>query len=936
MSRINNSSRYLVGIDLGTTHTVAAYADLNQTQPVIELFPIEQLVAPGEVAARPLLPSLRYHPAVEELAERDIQLPWQLTRIDAQEPRVVFGELARELGSRVPGRLVASAKSWLSYAAVDRMAPILPWGGAEDIGKISPVHASASYLAYVRSAWNHQFPEYPLEKQEVIITVPASFDEGARTLTVEAAHLAGLARARLVEEPQAACYDWLASHQQQLNSLLADIRLILVCDVGGGTTDLTLIKVALQADGQVQLTRVGVGNHLMLGGDNMDLALAHVAEGQLVTPGAPLSAASLSQLMQQCRAAKERLLSPDAPEKTTVTILGTGAKLIGGARATELCRDAVHCMLLDGFLPATSLDELPQRTRRGIVEFGLPFVADPAISRHVAAFLTLHAQASRDALGERAPADNSIPIPDAILLNGGIFNSTLLSQRLLDILAGWRGAPLQQLQNAHPDLAVARGAVAYAMARHGAGVRIGGGSARSYFIQVAAAQAAQQAVCILPRGTEEGQPIQLTERVFALRTGEPVRFHLVSSVSDTVYKPGDIVTLDEAAFTLLPPIATVLTQDKDMRLEHIVEVPVQIQTILNEIGTLELACVAQDKPSQHWKLEFQLRGGKGGLVSSMSSELHPRFAEAAGRIDQVYGPPSKQVSPKAIKILRTDLEKMLGKRDEWDTPLLRELFGILWACGQRRRRSAAHERLWFNLTGFCLRPGFGYPLDDWRVRQLWAIYHKGIQYTPDAAVWAEWWTLWRRVSGGLDEPAQCQIADDIADNLRPPGKRARKRSSGAKQQGYDDMVSLVATLERLPAARKVEVGEWLLERLQNVAESPQTWWAVGRIGARVPFYGSVHNVVPVEIVTDWLQLAIQLDWKKNQTAAFAATMLARMSGDRERDIQPQLREQIVQYLQAARSPASWVTLVQHATELQEADERSMYGESLPPGLRLVH
>ena len=935
MSKEKHPARYIVGIDLGPTHTVAAYADLNEPEPTPELFNIEQLVALGEVAAQPLLPSLRYHPAAGELAEHDLHLPWQLNRIDPQEPRAVFGELARELGSRVPGRLVASAKSWLSYAAVDRMAPILPWGGAEGIDRISPVHASASYLAYVRSAWNHQFPEYPLEKQEVVITIPASFDEGARTLTVEAAHLAGLTSARLVEEPQAACYDWLARHQQELNTLLADTRLILVCDVGGGTTDLTLIKVTLK-NSQVHLSRIGVGNHLMLGGDNMDLALAHIAERQLITPGAPLSAASLSQLMQQCRNAKERLLDTDAPEKIMVTILGTGAKLIGGARSTELNRDAVHRMLLDGFLPITPVDELPQRTRGGIVEFGLPYVSDPAISRHIAAFLTLHAQASREALGELAPLDDRIPIPDAILLNGGIFNSTLLSQRLLGILAQWRGAPLQQLLNIQPDLAVASGAVAYAMARHGQGIRIGGGSARSYFIQVAAEQEAQQAVCILPRGTEEGQPVQLTERNFALRIGEPVRFHLVSSINDTTFQPGDIVTLDDIMFTPLPPIATVLTQDKDVARSQTAEVPVQLQTTLTEVGTLEMACVTEDKPSQRWKLEFQLRGGKGGLVSSMSSTLHPRFAEASELLSSVYGPPSKKISPKAIKTLRFDLEKILGKREDWDTALLRELFGTLWECGQRRRYSAAHERLWFNLIGFCLRPGFGYPLDDWRVQQLWSIYEQGLQYITEAAVWAEWWILWRRVSGGLSEPAQCQILDDIAYDLQPLSKRARKRSPGAKPQGYDDMVRLVATLERLPTARKIEVGEWLLERLQKASESLQTWWAVGRIGARVPFYGSVHNVVPAEIAANWLQRAIKLDWKKIRPAAFAATMLARMSGDRERDISPELRAQIMQHLQQAKCPASWIEMVEHPTELQETDERSMYGESLPPGLRLVH
>ena len=932
MSATNPSVRYLIGIDLGTTHTVVAYIDKNDPQANIEIFNIEQLVAPGEVAARPLLPSLRYHPATEELNEQDIQLPWQTNRVAAKEPKAVFGELARELGSRVPGRLVASAKSWLSHSAVDRMAPILPWGAASEIDKISPAHASASYLAYVRSAWNVQHPEHPLEKQEVIITVPASFDEGARTLTVEAAHLAGLTSARLVEEPQAACYDWLANHSNELSTILANTRLILVCDVGGGTTDLTLIKVTLE-NGQPQLTRIGVGNHLMLGGDNMDLALAHVAEGRLATPGTPLSAASLSQLMQQCRRAKEQLLSPDAPDKTSVTILGAGSKLIGGSRSTEFSREEVHNMLLEGFIPTTSMDDKPQRKRGGIVEFGLPYVADPAISRHIAAFLTLHAQASRDALGDAAPAENEIPVPDAIMLNGGIFNSKLFSQRLLNLLNQWRGADLQQLQNDHPDLAVARGAVAYGMARQGKGVKIGGGSARSYFIQVAGEEDNKQGVCILPRGSEEGQPVQLSTRSFALRVGEPVRFHVLSSVGDNTYQAGDIVKLNENEFTFLPPIASVLNNANDKSTQT-GEVTVQLQTTMTEVGTLEMACVAQEQNSQRWKLEFQLRGGKGGLISTMSTELHPRFAEAATLIQTIYGPPSKKVDPKAIKTLRADLEKILGKRDSWDTPLLRELFATLWDCSQRRRRSAAHERLWFSLTGFCLRPGFGYPLDDWRIQQLWSIYSQGLQFAAEAPVWAEWWTLWRRVSGGLSEQMQCQIADDIAYNLRPQNKQG-KRPPGPKQLAQDDIVGLAAALERLPAKRKIEIGNDLLERLKKSSESPQSWWAVGRLGARTPLYGSIHNVVPTDIVSDWLQRILKLDWKKIQPAAFSATLLARMSGDRERDLPQSLREQVAQRLQAIKTPSTWITMIQSVTELNEDDERRMYGESLPPGLRLV-
>ncbi|MDQ2696896.1 MAG: Hsp70 family protein, partial [Pseudomonadota bacterium] len=293
-------SRYIVGIDLGTTHTLAAYADLHAgADAAIRLFPIEQLVAPGEVAARPLLPSLRYHPAPGELPEGDLRLPWATP----EAPAAIVGALARELGARVPGRLVASAKSWLSHSGVDRTAPILPWGAAADVAKMSPVEASASYLAHVRFAWNHAFPGQPLEDQELVLTVPASFDEAARRLTVAAARQAGL-NPHLLEEPQAACYDWLHRHRHDLDAALADVRLLLVVDVGGGTTDLTLIQV----EPGPRLTRIGVGDHLMLGGDNMDLALARLAESRLMTDGGRLSAAGLSQLVQQCRRAKERLL----------------------------------------------------------------------------------------------------------------------------------------------------------------------------------------------------------------------------------------------------------------------------------------------------------------------------------------------------------------------------------------------------------------------------------------------------------------------------------------------------------------------------------------------------------------------------------------------------------------------------------------------------
>ncbi|MBL8259961.1 MAG: hsp70 family protein [Candidatus Competibacteraceae bacterium] len=911
-----NTPRYLVGIDLGTTHTVVAYADLKAAgAPAIRQFQVEQLVAPGAVAARPLLPSVRYHPAHGELAAEDSRLPWDFIDPGAV-PAAVLGELARERGSRAPGRLVASAKSWLSHAGVDRMAPILPWGAAEGVARVSPVMATASYLAHLLAAWNHRFPGEPLERQDVVLTVPASFDEGARVLTVGAARLAGLAQLRLLEEPQAACYDWLHRHRAEVADDLGASRLLLVCDVGGGTTDLTLIQIE-PGERAPRLTRIGVGEHLMLGGDNMDLTLARIAEARL---GAErLNAGELSQLLQQCRNAKERLLAEDAPERVAVTVLGGGARLIGGARSAELSREEVQTLLVDGFLPLVELQDRPQNRRAAVVEFGLPYAADPAISRHLAAFLDRHIEGARRALGERAPPER-LPIPDAVLLNGGVFHGAALAGRLLALLAGWRGEALLRLDNPDPDLAVARGAVAYGLARRGDGLRIGGGSARGYFLLVEGERDRKQGVCLLPRGSEEGQAIRL-DRTFSLRLGAPVQFHLLSSTGDARYRPGEVVALDAEDFVPMPPIATVIES------EAAGEAAVQLVTQLTEIGTLDMDCVAVDDPARRWALAFQLRGGDAATLA----RLHPRFSGAAARLERCYGARASDVEQKEIKSLRADLERLLGRRESWETPLLRELSGVLQAGARRRRRSADHERLWFSLTGYCLRPGFGYPLDDWRVQQVWALYPQGVQYGQDAQNRAEWWTLWRRVAGGLDAAAQARLSEDLLADLRPLTGKAAKD----KAPGVEDMARLAGVLERLPSGRKVELGQLLLARLARKGESPQLWWAVGRIGTRAPAYGSAHDVVPAAAAEDWLEQVLALDWRAMTPAPFAAALLARLSGDRERDVGEGLRGRVLQRLRAAKAPASWLKMVEEVVELDEADSGRVFGEALPPGLRLV-
>ncbi len=922
----NKTPFYVIGIDLGTTHTVVAYSDAQKTPQEIQLLPIEQLIAPGQVAARPLLPSVRYHPAPGELSAADIAFPSY--RIDAlsSDEAPVIGEAARLLGAKSKGRFVTSAKSWLSHPSVDHSAEILPWGSSDEISKVSPIDASASYLAHIRTVWGHKFPEAPLEQQDIVITVPASFDEAARSLTLEAARVAGLTQVRLLEEPQAVCYDWLRRNTDTLKQALANVHLLLVCDVGGGTTDLTLIKVE-QGEHEPKLTRIGVGDHLMLGGDNIDLALAHLAESRLSEGEKRLSAADLSQLIEQCRLAKERLLAGDAPEQTTVTLLGGGSKLIGSSRSVVFTREEVRTLTLDGFFPLSTVDELPDRKRSGVVEFGLPYAAEPAISKHIAAFLKLHAAASGEALKGNGR------VPDALLLNGGVFRSQPITQRLVTLLNSWSTKPPVLLENKHPELAVAFGAVSYAIARRDKKLKIGGGAARSYFLLVDTDNSIeQQGICILPRGSEEGDEVILKNRQFALRLGTPVRFHLASTTGDAEYKPGDVTEITEL-FHSLPPLAVAFEVDES---KPNAEAIVQLAVTQTEVGTLKIQCVSVENLEQRWNVEFQIRKkGMTGLQLDMA--LPPQFKGAVENIHSIFGSKSRQIDPKSVKNLRADLEKQLGSaRTEWETPLLRALFSTLLEGSKYLRRSENHERVWLSLAGFCLRPGFGYPLDDWRVEQLWKLYPQGIQFVNETQNWTEWWTLWRRIAGGLSAVAQEQIFADIAKFINPAAARQPGVAKQIKNRGYDDIVRLAAVLERLPVDKKIQLGDWFLKRLQKASEPTQTWWAVGRIGARMPFHGSSHNVIPADVVCNWLSQILSEDWKKTPHAGFAATLIARMSGDRARDIDDAVRLEIIAKLKLSKAPSSWIEMVEQVKELDEKEEKQIFGEALPPGLKLLN
>lgn len=932
------SPRFLVGIDLGTTNTVVAYCEItdNLEQSEVSLFDIDQLIGPGEVVRKPLLPSFRYHPAVGQISPSDLTLPWENEPVSGDISNVIVGEWARELGAKVEGRQVSSAKSWLSHQAVDRSSDILPWAGAQDVDKVSPVIASASYLNHIRQAWNYRHPSNKLEDQDVVVTVPASFDETARKLTLEAAGLAGLKKIVLLEEPQAVCYDWYARHQQTAADELKELPLILVCDVGGGTTDLSLIEAKYHND-ELALDRIGVGEHLMLGGDNLDLALAHLAESRF-NQNKKLTAASLTKLIQQTRKAKEDLLSVSAPDEVKITMLGSGSKLLGGTKSIGLSKQEVHQIALDGFFPLSDFSEVPDKRRSAMVEFGLPYVADPAVSKHVAEFLNQHQQVSYSALGQE---DTSTPaVPVGLLLNGGVFNSELVTERITTLLGNWRGAPVTVLDNPHPDWSVALGAVAFGKARRGAQLKIGGGAARSYFLHLQERNKMGKALCLLAKGTDEGHEIRLSGRRFSLTLGEPVRFNLLTSTHDTLthnteIQNGVMVEVDPDIFSPLPPyISTLESEGTDLQANQKERVEVQLACQLTEVGTLKMECVSVEDDNKRWELEFEVRNQQADETEQ--EQLHPRLSESKELISRLYSGNKKSADAKEIKTLAKDLERKLGKRDDWDFTTLRHLFDTFAQGRKRRRRSEAHEKNWLRLAGFSLRPGFGDATDSWRVEQVWGLYQQGIHFKNHQG-WTDWWVFWRRIAGGLIQEQQETLLADIAKYLHPGAMKNPQSAKAAQDMGYESMVRLSASLEHLEVEDKVLLASWFLSKAINHNQFEQAhWWALGRLASRTPLYGSQHSVIPREQAEQWLPKLLEQNWLKEPMIAFAAVMICRKTGDRLFDISDDYREQVLTKLKQSKVPESWVSLVEEVKELSESESKRVFGDALPSGLTLVH
>jgi molecular chaperone DnaK (HSP70) len=964
--------RYIAGIDLGTTNSAVAFVD--RTKPLedrrrIRFMDILQLVSPGEMSRLPVLPSFLYIPGRYELPPESTGLPWNSDRDYAA------GEFAREQGALVPGRLVSSAKSWLCHAGVDRTANILPWGAGTDVKKLSPVEASARYLLHMKEVWNESIARrregYRLEEQLLILTVPASFDEVARELTVEAARDAGLTRVVLVEEPLAAFYAWLSKRESDWQQMMKPGQLILVCDVGGGTTDFTIVAVR-EGEKGLRFDRLAVGDHLMLGGDNMDLALARHIEMQLMGQPGKLDSKRWHQLWHQCRKAKESLLgdtaasgssgrdgSPGANSRdhVDITIVGSGGKLIAGTLKGKLARSQVEELILEGFFPFVSENEQPAGGRRaGLTEWGLPYVQDPAITRHMAAFW----QRFRGLL--QSETGRSVVYPDFVLFNGGALTPRSVRHRILQVVHGWfkdqageDWAPVE-LENPRPELAVAIGAAYYGLVRLGEGVRVGAGSPRSYYVEVAGGdekaepgegspatprieeQPLHTVVCLVPRGTEEGFQAQLDQLSFSVLTNQPVAFQLFSSSTRLGDKLGEVSDVPEGEITALPPIRTVLRYGKKGSAQSL---PVQLAIRLTEVGTLELWCQSQSSPHR-WQLQFDVRDqgeAREARRSSIGGETLDSglIEQACDKISAVFqSAPPRQPPEKLTKDLVAILD--LG-REKWPTPLIRKLADALIEAGKGRALGPQHEARWLNLLGFCLRPGFGDPLDEWRMKEVWKIYPGGLAFHRHAQSRSEWWIFWRRLAGGLTAGQQWHIYQQVVNQLIHGDKKKKSAAKMAKALSPQEEIEVwmaLANFERLPADAKVELGVHLLERIRRGKPRPQELWALSRLGERVPLYGPLDQVAPGKKVALWVDDLLTLSPQPNEAFARAVLQLARLTGDRERDLPPEVRDRLSSWLDLLPGSERFKQLLtQPETILMDQEEDWIFGEALPAGLVLA-
>lgn len=996
--------RYVVGIDLGTTNCAVSYVDLDRlNQPGASTFPetflIPQAVAPNTIESRETLPSFfarLYNSPTQSWDESEKRRDFSLKGRGATEPKDgkfgVVGVFARDHGAIESSSFVHSAKSWLCHHGVDRSAPILPRVDAPEENDIdeyarkrwSPTEVSSFYLRHIRMAWNDRFPDYPLEAQDVTITIPASFDETARMLTIDAAKLAGLPRVALVEEPQAAFYSWLARHEKDWTDFVRPGQKILVCDVGGGTTDFALIY-ALERDKDgvseqtearaksVKFYRVAVGDHLVLGGDNLDLALYRYLEERIMEKrSVPLNEREQAALLKEAREAKEFFLGEKSgtTEVRRFVLPGLGAKLISGSVAIDIERSEVERVLVDGFFPQTAFDVLPTRSRGGLRQIALPYVSDPAVTKHLAHFLQTHANAGRDLIragvlggtvcGGAEERGSSV---DAVLFNGGAFESPKLRARIVESLTDWQGSAPTVLQNENLYLAVAHGAAYYGLALRGLGSRIGASLARSYYVGVELQASDKKnvkpkAVCLLHAQSEPGDEIAL-DKTFSLEVDRPVSFPIFVSSVRTTDAPGDLIEVDSNETRELAPIRTALkTRSRAKKEARTIQANLVARP--TEIGTIELFLQERLAPdagprarASRWTLQFDARGGvqsdwEEGDSSGESEGIVDDSLIESGKnvLRAVFAEDCESLGLERVKPgdLFKRLTEALGyAKNEIPVATLRRLAETTLELRSGRKLAASVESRWLNWLGFALRPGFGVATDDWRVEQLWKNIGAIQWKTPD--VRAQYWILWRRVASGLTPGRQQTLAEPLLAAVRDlrrqlvDGKGKGPSYDFGSQEGAE-IWRLLGALESLPVEMKAELGDAIADVAMKKKVRPvrdALVWALGRIGARELFKAPVDRTLSGRIAERWaLKLLDDLErYNLVPTGAdfFALAQLTRYTAEEEFNVDDTARDRVAAFLAKHDAEDSTLAALERHSQAFAVVAQEIFGEALPLGLR---
>lgn len=909
------AARYSIGIDLGTTSSAVAFVPLAGDARA-EILSVAQWEAPGILGEAPALPSFLY------LAEEALEA--QLRGLLPGTDGWIVGRLARRRAGEMPGRVVRSAKSWLCHHAADRSAPILPWG-SEDLvpaQKISPVRASALILKHLRTAWDNRFASSgdAFSNQEITITIPASFDGAAQRLTLDAAEAAGFpSDVHLLEEPQAAFYCWLERHNAaSLLDEAEDPRRILIVDVGGGTSDFSLFEVRpCPSDGIPGITRVAVSEHILLGGDNIDLAIAMLLESRLVGERGRLSGPQWDHLVASCSVLKERALSGMAPsdEQFTVALPGRSSSLIAGAQTAGLTRDEVERLVLDGFFPMCDGHARPYRAQSGLRDWGLPYASDSAITRHLAGFLR-----------DRPPVD-------AVLFNGGSLYAAVLRQRLLGQITMWQdGSRPIELENEAPDLAVARGAAQFGKLLHCHSVPIAAGSPRAVFLEVRTAAANQAAwVCVLPHNAEAEQLFEINLPGLEVRTGKLVSFRACSTTWHRSSKAGDVLSRGSETFHMLPPLETIIRTADRPDAGSGRSIAVRLATKISPLGLLQIACVSTDqKIPQSWPLEFNLRPHEQSATLTavpVAPNATPAAQQAARNyITIVFTGSAKSERVTANSILK-HLERILDRhRHEWNAALLRNLWPALHERMAGRILSAEHEEAWLVLASFLLRPGFGFAHDGHRMDELWRLRDLGLCF-PGKRSKVQEHILWRRVAGGLTADRQMMLLAGELDII-------------TKGRASPELVRLAGSLERLSRETKEELVNRFIASVLDLVEAKQHCApylaALGLLLNRAPLYAGPETVVVPEFVARTYAAFQGFDWAELELLEMHNLFLraARVVNDRNLDVPASLRNQIARKLENSGLPAIRTSTIKVYTPVGRAYRATLFGEGLPPGLVL--